>query len=170
MKYLIVPVLSMLLIMSSVYAAEKASESRLDEIVQRGIHVMPFDLELTTHIFSKTATGGVQEVIVKNPDNCEQIELIREHLTKISDEFQLGDFSKPAKIHGDNMPGLKELRKAKVNQITVVYKDLPHGARITYSTDAPFLIIAIHQWFESQLSDHSRHAISGHSSHKMHNK
>jgi len=170
MKYLFAPVLSILLVISPVYAVEKASQERLDEIVKRGVHVMPFDLELTTHVFSKTAKGGVQEVIVKNPDNCEQIKLIREHLSKISAEFQQGDFSNPAKIHGDNMPGLEELRKAKLNQVNVVYKDLPNGAKIIYSTDEASLITAIHQWFEAQLSDHSRHAISGHSNHKMHNK
>ena len=169
MKYLFTLILSILLITSPVYAVEKASEERLDEVAQRGVHVMSFDLETTTHVFSKTAQGGVQEVIVKNPDNFEQIKLIREHLTKISYEFQQGNFADPAKIHGDSMPGLRELRKAKINQINIVYKDLPDGARISYSTDEPTLITAIHQWFEAQLSDHARHAISGHSNHKLHN-
>jgi len=170
MKYLFAPVLSILLIIGPVYAVEKASEERLDEIVKQGVHVMPFDLELTVHVFSKTAKGGVQEVIVKNPGNSEQIKLIRKHLFKISAEFQRGDFSNPAKIHGDNMPGLEELRKAKLNQINVVYEDLPNGAKIIYSTDIASLVTAIHQWFEAQLSDHSRHAISRHSKHKMHHK
>lgn len=49
------------LITASVLAAEKASEQRLDEVAERGSHVMPFDLEKTTHIFSKTDTGGIQE-------------------------------------------------------------------------------------------------------------
>jgi hypothetical protein len=89
-------------------------------------------------------------------------------LTKISHEFQQGDFSNPAKIHGDSMPGLDELRKAKPNQIEIVYKELSNGAEINYSTDSPVLINAIHQWFDAQLSDHARHAISGHSHHQMH--
>ena len=168
MKYLFVALSGMVSIMSPVYAEEKVSDKRLDEIVQRGIHVMPFDMELTTHVFSKTANGGIQEVIVKNSDNCEQIKLIRRHLSRITDEFKQGDFSNPAKIHGDNMPGLEALRKAKPNQISIVYKDLPNGARITYSTDEPTLITAVHRWFEAQLSDHARHAISRHSNHKMH--
>ncbi|MEI6708183.1 MAG: hypothetical protein WCK96_13740 [Methylococcales bacterium] len=41
-----------------VHAVEKASEQRLDEVVERGSHVMPFDLEQTTHVFSKTEQGG----------------------------------------------------------------------------------------------------------------
>ncbi|WP_027149530.1 hypothetical protein [Methylobacter tundripaludum] len=164
----VVPILIALLVTIPAHAVEKASEQRLDEVVQRGSHVMPFVLEETTHVFSKTAKGGVQQVIVKDPANVEQIKLIREHLTKISDEFKQGNFSNPAKIHGDTMPGLDELRKAKPNQIDIVYKELPNGAEINYSTDSPILINAIHQWFDAQLSDHARHAISGHSNHQMH--
>lgn len=159
-----------LLLTVPAYGAEKASEQRLDEVVQRGSHVMPFDLEQTTHIFSKTEKGGVQQVIVKDPANTEQIKLIRQHLTKIAHEFQQGDFSNPAKIHGDSMAGLDELRKAKLGQINIVYKELPDGAEINYSTEFPVLINAIHQWFDAQLSDHARHAISGHSNHQMHHQ
>ena len=164
----VVSILIAFLVTIPAHAVEKASEQRLDEVVQRGSHVMPFNLEQTTHVFSKTAKGGVQQVIVKDPANVEQIKLIREHLTKISHEFQQGDFSNPAKIHGDSMPGLDELRKAKPNQIDIVYKELPNGAEIDYSTDIPIFINAIHQWFDAQLSDHARHAVSGHSNHQMH--
>lgn len=151
----------------SAYGVEKASEQRLDEVVQRGSHVMPFDLEQTTHIFSKTEKGGIQQVIVKDSANTEQINLIRQHLTKISTEFQQGDFSNPAKIHGDSMAGLDELRKAKIGQMSIVYKELPNGAEITYSSELPMLINALHQFFDAQLSDHARHAVSGHSNHQM---
>jgi hypothetical protein len=159
-----------LLLIVPAYGTEKASEQRLDEITQRGSHVMPFNLEQTTHVFSKTEQGGIQQVIVKNPANTEQIKLIRQHLTRISHEFQQGDFSNPAKIHGDSMPGLDELRKAKIGQINIAYKELPDGAEIDYSTELPVLINAIHQWFDAQLSDHARHAVSGHSHHQMQHK
>lgn len=146
----------------------QATEARLDEVAQRGSHVMPFNLEQTTHIFSKTDTGGVQQVIVKNKANNEQIKLIREHLSKISHEFMQGDFSNPAKIHGDTMPGLAELKKAKQGDIKIDYKELVDGGQITYSTDQPALISAIHQWFDAQLSDHARHAMPGHAGHSQH--
>ena len=145
-----------------------ASEARLNEVAVRGAHVMPFALEQTTHVFTKTTQGGVQQVIVKDKGNNEQIKLIREHLLKISHDFTQGDFSNPAKIHGESMPGLAELRKAKQGQIEIKYKDLADGAEITYSTKSPSLIKAIHQWFDAQLSDHARHAVSGHAHHSMH--
>ena len=85
--------------------AQPASPERLNEVTQRGMHVMPFDLKQTQHVFDKTETGGVQQVIVKDTGNSKQIELIRQHLTKISGEFSHGDFSDPEKIHGKDMSG-----------------------------------------------------------------
>ncbi len=169
MKQVLIMIL-MLLAISPCYAVEKASEKRLDEVEQRGVHIMPFNLELTTHVFSKTAKGGVQKVIVKNLKDTAQIRLIREHLIEISRDFQQANYSDPAKIHGENMPGLNTLRNAKPDHISILYKDLPKGAEITYSTDTPIFITAIHKWFDAQLSDHARHAVSGHSDHKMHYK
>lgn len=170
MKYLLPLALNLLMITAPVYAVEKASEARLDEVARKGVHVMPFDLEQTTHVFSKTEQGGIQQVVVKELKNTAQIKLIREHLSKIYQDFKRRDFSDPAKIHGDKMPGLKALRQSKVSEIKLVYKELPNGAEITYSTDKTPLVSAIHLWFDAQLSDHARHAISGHDHHKMHNK
>lgn len=146
---------------------KKASEARLNEVAERGSHIMPFNLEQTTHVFSKTEKGGLQQVVVKDPNNAAQIKLIREHLSKISNEFKHGDFSNPVKIHGDTMPGLDELRKAKSGDINITYKELPNGAEINYSTEVPILTKAIHQWFDAQLSDHARHASTGHAHHQM---
>lgn len=141
--------------------AQPASPERLDEVTQRGMHVMPFDLKQTQHVFDKTETGGVQQVIVKDPGNSKQIELIRQHLTKISGEFSHGDFSGPEKIHGKEMPGLAALRTAKPGQLHVQYKELPDGAEITYSAEAKTLITAVHQWFDAQLADHGPDAMPG---------
>lgn len=160
--------LNILLLVLPVQAVEKASEARLNEVARRGAQIMPFNLEQTTHIFTKTEKGGLQQVVVKDVSNAEQITLIRDHLSKISREFARGDFSSPAKIHGEDMPGLGELRKARPGQITVEYKELTNGAQIAYSADDSNLIEAIHQWFDAQLSDHGRHAVSGHAHHPMH--
>jgi hypothetical protein len=52
----------------------------------------------------------------------------------------------------------------------IVYKELPNGAEIDYSTDEPKLIEAIPKWFDAQLSDHARHAVPGHPHHSIHHK
>jgi hypothetical protein len=147
---------------------KKASEARLDEVAKRGSHVMPFDLEQTTHVFTRTDNGGIQQVIVKDKGNTNQIKLIREHLNKISHEFAQGDFSNPAKVHGDKMPGLDGLRKAKPGQLKIDYKELLDGAEIDYVTDDITQLKALHQWFDAQLNDHARHAVSGHPHYLMH--
>lgn len=144
----------------AVEPASPASNERLDEIVGRGIQVMPFSLEKTLHIFNKTDNGGIQQVIAKNADDQTQIFLIRQHLSALAARFGTGDFSGPMRIHGDTMPGVQDLR-AGFKHIQFAYRELTDGAEIAYvSTDAK-LIGAIHQYFDAQLSDHARHAIPG---------
>lgn len=167
MKNRLFLLLTSLFLTSPAHAIEKASEERLDEVAQKGVHVMPFGLDLTTHVFSKTDKGGIQQVIVKDKEDNKQIKLIREHLLKIAADFKKRDFSDPEKIHGSEMPGLKALRESKPADISIVYKELPNGSEITYSTEKATLVTAIHQWFDAQLSDHARHAVSGHSMHHM---
>ncbi|WP_246598814.1 aspartate carbamoyltransferase [Methylogaea oryzae] len=115
----------------------------------------------TVHVFDKTANGGLQQVVAKNAGDVEQIRLIREHLSHIAARFTQGDFSGPARIHGNAMPGLAAM-SAGAGQIRFVYGELPNGAQIDYSTDQPELVGAIHAYFDAQLSDHARHAVSGH--------
>lgn len=167
---LTIPLLFALFAITPAHAVEKTDEKRLDEVAHRGAHVMSFDLEKTTHIFSKTTNGGLQQVVAKDKSDAEQIRLIRAHLSEIADDFTRGDFSRPARIHGEIMPGLAALRSAKTGQLKIKYTELPDGAQIGYSTDLRKLINAIHQWFDAQLSDHARHAVPGHSHQHMHHK
>jgi hypothetical protein len=132
-------------------------DDRLAEVATRGARVMPFDLERTTHRFEPRADGGVQTVVADDPDDSEQIDLIRLHLVDEAERFKVGDFGDPATIHGDEMPGLAELQEG-VGRIEVIYEDSPAGARISYRTDDPALVQAIHDWFEAQLTDHGPHA------------
>ncbi|SEN57606.1 aspartate carbamoyltransferase [Nitrosomonas marina] len=144
------------------YAVDPDTEKRLNDVAERGVHIMPFDLEKTVHVFSKTQHGGVQQVIANDESDTGQIRQIREHLLEISVAFGQGDFSYPEYIHGAGMPGLAALKTAKPGQIRIEYTELPDGAQINYFSPLPRLIEAIHQWFDAQLSDHARHAIPGH--------
>lgn len=71
-----------------------------------GAAVMPFDLEKTTHVFRMTESGGVQRVVAVDAGDKEQITMIRQHLEHEAGRFQRGDYSDPAAIHGESMPGL----------------------------------------------------------------
>jgi hypothetical protein len=166
----IISMLVALLAVIPAHAMEKTGEKRLDEVAERGGHVMPFDLEKTTHVFSKTDQGGLQQVVVKDKSDTEQIRLIRAHLSEISEDFKRGDFSKPERIHGEDMPGLAALKSARPGQIKIEYSELPDGAQIAYSSQSPQLIDAIHHWFNAQLSDHAHHAVPGHPHPHMHHE
>jgi hypothetical protein len=133
--------------------------TRQAEVAARGVLVMPFDLEQTTHVFQPLDDGGLQMVTAKDPSNHAQIALIQAHLREESDKFRRGDFSDPTKIHGANMPGLAELQ-AGAGYIEIDYTTLPNGAQIRYTTKDPALVMAIHHWFMAQLSDHGHHASS----------
>lgn len=135
-------------------------ERRQADVAVRGAEVMPFDLTKTTHTFERVADGGVQMVTANDPTDTEQIALIRAHLQEEAANFTRGDFSDPAQIHGEDMPGIADLR-AGAARIAVAYQEIPDGARLTYRTDDQALIHALHQWFDAQLADHGDHAQPG---------
>jgi hypothetical protein len=122
-----------------------------------GHHVMPFDLSKTTHIFEMTESGGVQQVIAKDPSDYVQVTLIQQHIKHEAMRFSAGDFSDPILLHGSDMPGVKELATGAA-QIKIEYMALPNGAQITFTTQDLHLITAIHRWFGAQLSDHGSDA------------
>lgn len=149
-------------------SAVAQTPTRQEVIAKRGADVMPFSLKATTHVFTKTETGGVQKVIAKNPDDAVQVRLTREHLKDIVDQFAKGDFSGPSHIHGGDMPGLGDLRKAGRSDIAIQYDDVPAGAQVTYATKDAKLVAALHRWFDAQLSDHGSDAMLGHDHAKHH--
>jgi hypothetical protein len=146
-------------------AATAQDAQRRSAVAELGANVMRFSLRATTHIFTKTADGGVQGVVAKSAADTQQIKLVREHLHDIQAQFLKGDFSGPTHIHGAEMPGLAELKAAKPGQIAIDYKDTDAGAELTYRTKDAKLVQALHRWFDAQLSDHGADAIAGHDHH-----
>ena len=147
------------------HMAEMTKAQRQADVASRGKDVMPFSLPATTHVFTKTAEGGVQQVVAKRATNAAQVELVRQHLREIREQFLKGDFSGPAHIHGQDMPGLADLKAAKPGQIAITYKNIKGGAQLAYVTREPELVAALHTWFDAQLSDHGKDAMAGHDHH-----
>ena len=148
--------------------AVAADAQRQAEVARLGPDVMPFSLKATTHIFTKTAKGGVQRVVTKRGADAQQVKLVREHLHDIQTQFLKGDFSGPTHIHGAEMPGLAELQAAKPGQISIEYKEVAAGAELTYRTSDAKLVTSLHRWFDAQLSDHGPDAMAGHMHHHDH--
>lgn len=138
------------------------SQAQEQGTVQEHVHhmshtVMPFDMSKTLHIFKMTEQGGVEKVVVREADDTDQVPLIQQHLEHEAMRFQKGDYSDPARLHGADMPGLKELQ-AGASEIKVRYDNLPDGGQITFETSDLHLLTSIHRWFGAQLSEHGADA------------
>jgi len=159
----IVPALTALsLVVISPQLCRAADPPQQDVVRERSADVMPFQMEATTHIFTKTPTGGVQRVVAKDAKDEEQIELVRAHLKEIAHTFSRGDFSAPAHVHGAAMPGLATLQSAGAGALKIRYNDVKAGAEIRYSSENPKIVSALHGWFDAQLTDHGPDAMQGH--------
>ncbi len=164
MNNLRVAVMALLVLL---FSAVNAVDDRQAEVRERGAEVMPFALADTMHVFEKMPNGGVQRVLAR-PGHADQIAPIRAHLQNIAQQFETRDFSGPAHIHGDSMPGLAELRSAAKGDLSVVFRELSDGAEITYTGSSEDLRAAIHRWFDAQLSDHGHDASDHHQHHHSH--
>jgi hypothetical protein len=159
--------IGLLVFSTTALAVEKTTPNPADEVHQRTQQTLPYPLDQTLQTFTKTVHGGVQHVIAKSTDNPQVIKSIQEHLLKMTTEFRKGDFSTTERIHGANMPGLAQLKKAEIDEIRFDYKPLEMGAQIHYSTEYPQYIQALHDWFEAQINEHGNDAIPEHTQHHL---
>ncbi len=148
--------------------SQAADAQRQADVSRLGADVMPFSLQATTHVFTKTARGGVQRVVAKRAADAWQVKLVREHLKDIQGQFLKGDFSGPTHIHGADMPGLADLSAAQPGSLAITYREVAAGAELTYRTSDAKLVSALHQWFDAQLADHGADAMAGHMHHHGH--
>lgn len=129
-------------------------------IHERGSTVMPFNLSKTTHVFNKTQSGGVQRITVDKDSNGQDEQQIRSHMEIIAEEFEHGNFTDPATLHGESMPGLATLQE-RHNSLNVMYREVEGGAQITYASQDDVVVRAVHDWFDAQLRDHGSDAAQG---------
>jgi hypothetical protein len=148
--------LAALLVVAPASSGHAADTPRQVQVERKSERVMPFSMDATMHTFVPTPKGGVQTVLVHNGDT-KQVLLVRSHLRKEAQAFARGDFNDPASIHGGTMPGLQAMHDGAA-RISVRYAAVQNGAAITYATQDPALVSAIHAWFKAQVSDHGAHA------------
>ena len=154
---LALPLVTAPLLLGLAGCADQELPERQASVAERGAEVMPFDLDATTHRWTATADGVVQVVVADDPGDARQIALVREHLRSEAERFAAGDFSDPAAIHGQDMPGLALLR-GHGGRISVAYRELDSGAELVFTTADQELVAALHDWAEAQLADHGPHA------------
>ena len=61
---------------------------------------------------------------------------------------------------------MAELKAAQPGQIAIAYRDIRDGAELSFKTSDAKLVVALHQWFDAQLSDHGKDAMPGHAQHE----
>lgn len=135
-----------------------ASQTVQDHVRGHGHEVMPFDLAGTVHVFRMTEDGGTQKVIVRGdaPDP-DQVRKVQQHLATEAAAFQEGHFADPARLHGVEMPGLREM-EAAAPRMQITYRALPNGGEIRFRAQDIRQVTAVHRWFGAQLSEHGADA------------
>ena len=118
----------------------------------RGEVGMGVDQYISTHVFDALPDGGRIEYVYDGEDD-EGIALIRSHLREIQAAFAAGDFSTPAFIHDQDVPGT-DVMAARRDQIDYLYADLPRGGELRLVTTDPEALGAIQEFMAFQREDH----------------
>jgi len=79
-------------------------DSAFEAVQERGVIGMGVDQYASTHRFDALPDGGRIEYQYDS-DDPEGIEQIRQHLKEIQAAFEAGDFSTPAFVHAQTVPG-----------------------------------------------------------------
>lgn len=154
-----------MLFTASVSALEPISPERLHEIQQTAQKNVAFNLDETQQSFNKTVHGGIQHMLAKSNDNPQLVKAIQAYMLKLANQFRKGDFADTERMHGANMPGLAQLKKASADDIKYEYQALANGAQIHYSTEDTHLLENLHAWFDAQANEHGSAIMPEHTKH-----
>jgi len=119
---------------------------------QRGKQAMGVDQYTSTHKFDSFPTGGRIE-LQRDKDDSAGVAAIRAHIRDIARAFKTGDFSTPAFVHMQAVPGTKEMAALR-SKITYQVHDLPRGAELHITTSDTTALAAIHQFMAFQRGEH----------------
>jgi hypothetical protein len=136
-----------------------ATDTGFAAMQERGKMAMGVDQYTSTHTFDALPDGGRIELL-RNVDDTLGIQQIRAHLKLIQHAFQAGDFSTPAFVHMQQMPGASVMAK-KRDVIVYTYSDLPRGGAVRMTTSDPEALAAIHEFMGAQREEHHAMGKSG---------
>jgi hypothetical protein len=123
---------------------------------------MGVDQYTSSHKFDALPDGGRIE-LVRDTDDSAGVAQIRLHIREIAHAFSKGDFSTPALVHMQAVPGTRVMT-AKRALITYVQGDLPRGAELRIRTSDREALRAIHEFMAFQRGEHHAPGV-GDSSH-----
>jgi len=132
--------------------AGAAHDPAFEALQDRGRVAMGVDQYTSTHLFDALPEGGRIE-LQRGVDDPEGIEVIRAHLREIREAFSRGDFTTPAFVHSQDVPGT-DVMAARRDRIEYVYHDLPRGGEVRLITRDPAALEAVHAFMAFQRDDH----------------
>ncbi|HSJ32467.1 MAG TPA: hypothetical protein VK933_13585 [Longimicrobiales bacterium] len=132
--------------------AAAANDTAFAALQARGLKAMGVDQYTSTHRFDALDDGGRIE-LQRDVDDAAGVTQIREHLQGIAAAFKSGDFSTPAFVHMQQVPGA-DVMAARRNVITYTFSELPRGGELRITTRDPAALEAIHAFLSFQRSDH----------------
>ncbi len=128
------------------------SDTAFASMQMRGRAAMGVDQYTSTHRFDALPDGGRIE-LQRDVDDAAGVAQIREHLQGIAQAFRSGDFSTPAFVHMQQVPGAAVMA-AKRALITYTYHDLPRGGELRMATRDSAALEAIHAFMAFQRGEH----------------
>jgi hypothetical protein len=127
-------------------------DAAFTELQTRGQQAMGVDQYASSHLFDALDDGGRIE-LQTDADDPTAVARIRQHLQEITRAFQKGDFSTPAFVHMQAVPG-SAVMAAMSAVITYAYRNLPRGGEVRITTRDPDAVLAIHEFMAFQRQDH----------------
>lgn len=125
----------------------------------RGTMAMGVDQNTSTHTFDALPEGG-RITLVRDTDDSLGVEQIRAHLKLIQHSFQAGDFSTPAFVHMQQMPGTAVMAERR-SAITYTYANVPRGGELRMTTSDSAALAGIHEFMGAQRHEHHALGSSG---------
>lgn len=113
---------------------------------------MGVDQYASTHLFDALPDGGRIEYQYDS-DDAAGIAQIRSHIQEIQVAFEAGDFSTPAFVHDQEVPGTAVMAERR-EYIEYQYRELPRGGELRLVTQDPQALAAIRDFMAFQRDDH----------------
>ena len=129
-----------------------SSDSAFAALQHRGMQAMGVDQYTSTHHFDALPDGGRIE-LQRDVDDSAGVAQIRRHLQEITKAFAAGDFSTPAFVHMQDVPGTRVMA-VKRGVISYTYRELPRGGEVRIVTQDSAALEAIREFMAFQRQDH----------------
>ncbi|HYC91410.1 MAG TPA: hypothetical protein VEO54_19470 [Thermoanaerobaculia bacterium] len=139
--------------------AQHMAAARADGSAEHGRHVdsrhdtLGMSHTKSTHSFRLFADGGAIELRATDKADEATVAAIRKHLREIAAQFEKGDFSTPAFVHGSRPDGVAQLERLG-KEIAYRHERVDGGGRIRITTRNAEALAAVHAFLRFQVIEH----------------